>query len=141
MWDQRGPWLVQARPIVHREDLQSSVDTRIRELIAFSREDSDKLWRLDATHNPLPLSPAQAGLVRQVRDLAPYDMRVVGGHQAVLSVDGAAGTTVDPGHVVVIRRSPYVARFLRRDPPAAFYSTLTQRLGVSGRQVRQTPGE
>ncbi len=80
VWDERGPWLVQARPIVHREDLQAVVDPKIRELIAFSRADSDKLWRLDATHNPLPLSPAQAGLVRAVRDLAPYDMRVVGGY-------------------------------------------------------------
>jgi NAD+ kinase len=69
------------------------------------------------------------------------ELRVVGGHQAVLSVDGVTGTTVEPGHVVVIRRSPYVARFLRKDPPAAFYSTLTQRLGVSGRQVRLAPGE
>ncbi len=69
------------------------------------------------------------------------ELRVVGGHQAVLSVDGVTGTTVEPGHVVVIRRSPYVARFLRKDPPAAFYSTLTQRLGVSGRQVRPASGE
>lgn len=80
VWDDRGPWLVQARPIVHREDLQAIEDPKIRELVAFSRADSDKLWRLDATHNPLPLSPAQSGLVRAVRDLAPYDMRVVGGY-------------------------------------------------------------
>jgi pyruvate,water dikinase len=60
--------------------LQAVVDPKIRELVAFSRADADKLWRLDATHNPLPLSPAQAGLVRAVRDLAPYDMRVVGGY-------------------------------------------------------------
>jgi pyruvate,water dikinase len=80
VWDERGPWLVQARPIVHREDLQAVVDPRIRELVAFSRADADKLWRLDATHNPLPLSPAQSGLVHAVRDLAPYDMRVVGGY-------------------------------------------------------------
>ncbi len=80
VWDERGPWLVQARPIVHREDLQAVVDPKIRELVAFSRADGDKLWRLDATHNPSPLSPAQAGLVRAVRDLAPYDMRVVGGY-------------------------------------------------------------
>jgi pyruvate,water dikinase len=79
VWDERGPWLVQARPIVHREDLQV-VDPRVRDLVAFSRGDANKLWRLDATHNPLPLSPAQAGLVAAVRDLAPYDMRVVGGY-------------------------------------------------------------
>ena len=80
VWDDRGPWLVQARPIVHREDLQSVVAPNIRELIAFSLAEEGKLWRLDATHNPLPLSPAQAGLVRAVRDFAPYDMRVVGGY-------------------------------------------------------------
>ena len=91
------------------------------------------------------VQPLAAHMSFQTGIVTPHDseieMRVVGGHQAVLSVDGATGTTVDPGHVVVIRRSPYVARFLRRDPPAAFYSTLTQRLGVSGRQVRRTPGE
>lgn len=80
VWDERGPWLVQARPIVHREDLQAVVAPEIRELVAFSRDEADKLWRLDATHNPSPLSPAQAGLVQAVRDLAPYDMRVVGGY-------------------------------------------------------------
>ncbi len=92
VWDQRGPWLVQARPIVHREDLQAVVDPKIRELVAFSRADGDKLWRLDATHNPLPLSPAQAGLVRQVRDLAPYDMRVVGGYLYISKRSAAASS-------------------------------------------------
>ena len=69
------------------------------------------------------------------------ELRVVGGHQAVLSVDGVTGTTVGPDHTLVIRRSPHVARFLRKDPPEAFYSTLTQRLGMSGRQVRPAPVE
>ena len=68
------------------------------------------------------------------------ELRVIGEHQAVLSVDGFSDTTVDPGEVVLIRRSPYVTRFLRKEPAAAFYSTLTQRLGVSGRQVPPQPG-
>ena len=69
------------------------------------------------------------------------ELRVNGGHQAVLSVDGFTDTMIDPDDVVVIRRSPHTTRFLRKDPPAAFYSTLTQRLGVSGRQVPPTPGQ
>jgi NAD+ kinase len=68
------------------------------------------------------------------------ELRVIGEHQAVLSVDGFSDTTVDPGEVVLIRRSPHVTQFLRKEPAAAFYSTLTQRLGVSGRQVPPQPG-
>ena len=69
------------------------------------------------------------------------ELSVSGGHQAVLSVDGAGDTAVDKGEVVVIRRSPHVALFLRKDPAAAFYSTLTERLGVSGRRVPPPPGQ
>jgi len=80
IWDEEGPHILQARPIVHRDDLQDWNNAELRALLAFSRGDQQRLWRLDATHNPLPLSPAQAGLVQEVQDLAPYDMRVVGGY-------------------------------------------------------------
>ncbi len=80
IWGQDGPQILQARPIVHRQDLDDRNNSELRALFAFSRGDQERLWRLDATHNPLPLSPAQAGLVQEVAALAPYDMRVVGGY-------------------------------------------------------------
>lgn len=80
VWDGRGPWVVQARAVVHRQELTSFHSQAVRELLAFSRADRNRLWRLDATHNPFPLSSAQAGLVSEVAALAPYDMRVVGGY-------------------------------------------------------------
>ena len=80
----------------------------------------------------------QTGIV--ISSDSVIEMNVIGEHQAVLSADGFSDTTIDPGEVVLIRRSPYVTRFLRKDPAAAFYSTLTQRLGVSGRRVPPPPG-
>ncbi len=80
VWGSGGPQLLQARPIVHREDLVTANISEIGDLLAFSKGDRERLWRLDATHNPLPLSPAQAGLVEEVAPLAPYEMRVVGGY-------------------------------------------------------------
>ncbi len=80
VWGDAGPQLLQARPIVHREDLESANTSEIRDLLTFSKGDRERLWKLDATHNPLPLSPAQAGLVEEVAPLAPYEMRVVGGY-------------------------------------------------------------
>ena len=95
--------------------------------------------------NDMLVQPLAAHMSFQTGIVTSHDseiqLRVVGGHQAVLSADGFTGTTVDPDHVVVIRRSPHVARFLRKAPRAAFYLSLTQRLGVSGRQVRRAPGE
>ncbi|MBL4636877.1 MAG: hypothetical protein JKY56_23700 [Kofleriaceae bacterium] len=78
VWDHRGPWIVQARPVVHKSS--GTPAPELQKLLSFSLGDMDKLWRLDATHNPFPCSPAQAGLVEMVRPLAPYDMRVVGGY-------------------------------------------------------------
>ncbi len=80
VWDHRGPWIVQARPIVHRASLQASDRPEISALLAFSCDDHDRLWKLDATHNPFPCSPAQAGLVEAVSEDSPYDMKIVGGY-------------------------------------------------------------
>lgn len=74
--DGEALWLVQARPIVRRPPLAPAV----RELLAFSRDEPGRVWRLDATHNPDPMSPAQIGLVERVAPIAPYPMRVVGGY-------------------------------------------------------------
>jgi NAD+ kinase len=81
----------------------------------------------------------QTGIV--VSEESVIELKVDGGHTAVLSSDGFSDTTVNPDDIVEVRRSPYTARFLRREPSEAFYGTLTQRLGVSGRQVPQPLGQ
>lgn len=51
-------------------------------------------------------------------------------------VDGHMECPVATGDTVEVKRSSYVARFLRANPPSYFYATLTQRLkldpGASG---------
>ncbi len=81
----------------------------------------------------------QTGIV--VPEDAVIELKVNGEHQAVLSADGFRDTTLNPDDIVEVRRSPYVAKFLRREPSEAFYGSLTQRLGVSGRQVPPPPGQ
>lgn len=71
-------WLVQARPIVHPQRRFS--DPQLAVEIAFSRVRPGRVWRWDAAHNPDPLSPAQAGLVALVSDVAPDELRVVGSY-------------------------------------------------------------
>ena len=73
----------------------------------------------------------QTGLV--VPDNCTVELAVVGSREALISVDNFTNATLHPDDKVVIRRSPYIASFLRADPPSAFYSTLTQRLGVGHR--------
>ena len=51
-------------------------------------------------------------------------------HEAVLSVDGFPDTALHANASVVIKKSPYVARFLRAHPPNTFYYALTRRLGL-----------
>ena len=81
----------------------------------------------------------QTGIV--VSEDAVIELKVNGEHRAVLSADGFADTTLNPDDIVEVRRSPYSAKFLRREPPEAFYGSLTQRLGVSGRRVPPPPGQ
>jgi len=69
-------WLVQARPIVH----PVGAAPPDAELFAFSADDP-RTWTWDVTHNPDPLSPAQAGLVDRVGSAGgEVEMRVVGGY-------------------------------------------------------------
>lgn len=69
-------WLVQARPIVHPDGAKPPDDR----LFAFSARDP-RTWTWDVTHNPDPLSPAQAGLVERVGNAGgEVEMRVVGGY-------------------------------------------------------------
>lgn len=76
----------------------------------------------------------QTGLV--VPDNCTVELAVVGNREALISVDNLTNATLHPNDKVVIRKSPHIASFLRADPPSAFYSTLTQRLGVSHRTSR-----
>ncbi|MCY4529845.1 MAG: NAD(+)/NADH kinase [Chloroflexi bacterium] len=73
----------------------------------------------------------QTGLV--VPDSCTVELAVVGAREALISVDNLTNAALHPNDKVVIRKSPHIASFLRADPPSAFYSTLTQRLGVSHR--------
>ena len=54
-----------------------------------------------------------------------------GYEKATLSVDGYVDYTLTPGDRVVVKQSPYKAKFLRANPPSHFYATLTRRLGFS----------
>ena len=88
----RKLWLVQARPI---RSAPPSTGFAADEL-AFSRGDPHTVWRWDASHNPDPLSPAQAGLVEWVAPVAPAPMRVVDGYLYVASQAHAATTGAPP---------------------------------------------
>jgi len=54
-------------------------------------------------------------------------------YKAVLSVDGRMDLDLEPGETVEVKRSPYIARFLRAHPPNYFYSVLTNRLSPDTR--------
>ena len=56
-------------------------------------------------------------------------------HKATITADGFADTTLGPDDRLVIKRSPHVARFLRKTPPANFFADLTKRLGINPRPV------
>lgn len=72
-------WVVQARPIVHPvvTPRMEAPPMLLAALVADAR-----VWTLDVTHNPDPLSTAQTGLVERVEaaGFAPWSMRVCGGY-------------------------------------------------------------
>lgn len=57
---------------------------------------------------------------------AVVELKAVDGHDAIVSVDGFQNISIGPGDSVKVRRSPYVARFLRAQPPSAFFGALTR---------------
>jgi pyruvate,water dikinase len=69
-------FLVQVRPIVHGRAVRTAPAT----LFDFSRADPERIWRWDVTHNPDPLSPAQAALVHRESERTGLPMRSVGGY-------------------------------------------------------------
>ena len=83
VWDGTQIWLLQARPIVHgsRNHKQNTIDAP-HDAFSFSRGQANTVWYWDATHNPLPLSPAQQGLVQHINNanVTAYQQRVVCGY-------------------------------------------------------------
>ena len=65
------------------------------------------------------------------------ELRAGDGHQGMLSVDGFLDTALGPHDRVTVKRSPHVARFLRGHSAAAFYESLTRRLGLVYRSGRE----
>ena len=61
------------------------------------------------------------------------ELRAMEGRQTMLSGDGFQDTSLDGRDKVAIRRSPYVARFLRAYPASSFYAALMWRLGLESR--------
>ena len=90
-----------------------------------TREARDVLVQPLAAHMSL-----QAGIV--VPGESEVRLSVHASSESVLTIDGHTDTELAEGDVVRVGRSPYAARFLRADPPAASYSSLTRKLGVRG---------
>jgi NAD+ kinase len=59
---------------------------------------------------------------------ATIELEIHTDHQAMLSLDGQLNFALHSGDKVRVKRSPYIARFLRFHPPTSFYSMLEHRL-------------
>ena len=71
--------------------------------------------------------------------LAPdslIELEASDGYQASISADGFVDSQLKPGEKVLIRQSPYKARFLRAHQPDFFYTALNLRLGLAYRSQR-----
>ena len=74
----------------------------------------------------------QTGLV--VSDQSNIELKMNGNQLSIVSIDGS-NDNLEHDQKVILSKSPYVARFLREEGSGEFYSNLTQKLGVAGRQV------
>ena len=74
----------------------------------------------------------QTGLV--VSDQSNIELKMNGNQLSIVSIDGS-NDNLEHDQKVILSKSPYVARFLRKERSGEFYSNLTQKLGVAGRQV------
>ena len=74
----------------------------------------------------------QTGLV--VSDQSNIELKMNGNQLSIVSIDGS-NDNLEHDQKVILSKSPYVARFLRKEGSGEFYSNLTQKLGVTGRQV------
>ena len=66
-----------------------------------------------------------------VPSTATVDLQLLSESGGILSVDGQKDFALNDGDKIVVRQSPYVAKFLRAQPPNYFYSSLLQRLAVA----------
>ena len=57
-------------------------------------------------------------------------LKAYGDTEVILSVDGYLDTSLRPADIVVVTKSPYVAKFMRMKPASVFYANLFDRLGV-----------
>jgi NAD+ kinase len=65
---------------------------------------------------------------------AEVSLRLLKGHPALLSVDGHVDLPLSPGDTVKIKRSPYVAKFMRIGNPGQLPQALAQRLSSPSRE-------
>ena len=90
---------------------------------------------LDIASDSLVLKPVAAhmGLTAALVLSAEsnVELSLEGYQDATLSIDGHVDYPMEPGDKVMVKQSPYRARFLRANPPSYYYATLTRRLGVS----------
>lgn len=79
----------------------------------------------------------QGGLL--LRPAAVVSITIENEAGGMLSVDGFVDRAIASGTTVQIETSEYSARFLRKHPPAAFYQSLTRRLGMrQGAMARES---
>ena len=74
----------------------------------------------------------QTGLV--VSEQSNIELKMNGNQLSIVSIDGS-NDNLEHDQKVILSKSPYVARFLRKEGSGEFYSNLTQKLGITGRQV------
>ena len=74
----------------------------------------------------------QTGLV--VSDQSNIELKMNGNQLSIVSIDGS-NDNLEHDQKVILSKSPYVARFLRKEGSGELYSNLTQKLGVTGRQL------
>ena len=67
---------------------------------------------------------------------AVVDLRVQQGHPALFSIDGALDVDLAPGDTVRVKKSSYLAHFLRSGPHHHFPRTLLRRLGSPTRDKK-----
>ena len=79
----------------------------------------------------------QGGLL--LRPAAVVSITIENEAGGMLSIDGFVERYIGSGTTVKVETSEYSARFLRKHPPAAFYQSLTRRLGMrQGAMTRES---
>lgn len=90
---------------------------------------------LDIASDSLVLKPVAAHMGLTAALVLPpqveVELSLEGYQEATLSIDGYVDYPMEPGDKVMVKQSPYRAKFLRANPPSHYYATLTRRLGVS----------